>query len=86
MENPIKMDDLGGKHHYFWVDTHMGTRYVPWVINLFFFLPYQNGNWETKTKGTGVHPAVFQVFWVNFILVFNVFGTLLGGSSQLVSG
>ena len=23
MENPIKMDDLGGKNPYFWVDTHM---------------------------------------------------------------
>ena len=23
METPIKMDDLGGKHHYFWVDTHI---------------------------------------------------------------
>ena len=23
MENPIKMDDLGGFSHYFWVDTHI---------------------------------------------------------------
>ena len=25
MENPIKMDDLGGKHPYFWVDTPKKT-------------------------------------------------------------
>ena len=23
MENPIKMDDVGGKKPYFWVNTHM---------------------------------------------------------------
>ena len=25
MENPIKIDDLGGKHPYFWVDTHIDS-------------------------------------------------------------
>ena len=25
--NPIKMDDLGGKHPYFWVDTHISESY-----------------------------------------------------------
>ena len=25
MENPIKMDDLGGKNPYFWFNTHIPT-------------------------------------------------------------
>ena len=29
MENPIKMDDLGGKNHpYFWFNTHIFQRIV----------------------------------------------------------
>ena len=33
MEHPIKMDDLGDKTPYFWVDTHIMLRLCPPTSN-----------------------------------------------------
>ena len=31
-KTPLKMDDLGGKNPYFWVDTHMGIHHgITWI-------------------------------------------------------
>ena len=34
MENPIKMDDLGGKNPYFWVDTRMVNKWYSPCLRL----------------------------------------------------
>ena len=36
MENPIEMDDLGGKNHpYFWFNTHLVYEKHRWFVLVF---------------------------------------------------
>ena len=35
MENPIKMDDLGGKSHYFWKHPYIATCAKQNVLDMF---------------------------------------------------
>ena len=50
MENPIKMDDLGGKKPYFWVDTHLRQKFLYFASALAGTIGFQTGafSWSSR--------------------------------------
>ena len=57
MENPIKIHDLGGKNHYFWVDAHiictklraeyLGSRKIRCLLSAVMLPPFHPRLWLT---------------------------------------
>ena len=51
-ENPIRMDDLGGKQPYFWVDTHISLPSKKWEGGLpslkLTFSPLTINGWKMR--------------------------------------
>ena len=60
MENPIKMDDLGGKPLFFG-NTHMGAKYRQLYTKLTIAGPLSQGHRTPGCEVANLHPAYASI-------------------------